>query len=226
MSIGFPGILKVLDFTQKIYDVFGEYPYHVGSSLTNKNDWRDVDIRLILDDEVYAAWGFGNPHYPQHNAKWAAMCRALTSLGREMTELPIDFQIQQRTDANEHEPGMRSWLGCQPGSVKHTSDEPVATEPPVVPEAQLSFALDFMRHMEQSRVPGYLTLCNVDCAGFGYATDRCTYQKGHKNSCHKALTGTFYCNLCGKELGQYESLAELHRVTCTGAVPASPVQTG
>jgi hypothetical protein len=63
--------------------------------------WRDVDVRLMLADEVYAAMGFGAPADSHSNPRWMAMCAAFSALGKQMTGLPIDFQIQQLTDANE-----------------------------------------------------------------------------------------------------------------------------
>jgi hypothetical protein len=37
MGVGFPQSYKLLDFGQFIYETLGEVPYHVGSSLTQKN---------------------------------------------------------------------------------------------------------------------------------------------------------------------------------------------
>jgi hypothetical protein len=95
-----PAALYFNEFGSQVWHAFGEIPYHVGSSLRGKK-WRDVDVRLILDDEQYAAAGFGNPLQPHENGKWSALCAAFSELGRKMTGLPIDFQIQQRTFANK-----------------------------------------------------------------------------------------------------------------------------
>ena len=95
--------------------VFGHTAYQVGSSLTDKS-WRDVDVRLILPDEEYAAMGFGVPDNCQSNEKWVALVRAFCALGREITGLPIDFQIQQMSDANKNpaSDGPRSALCMSP----------------------------------------------------------------------------------------------------------------
>ncbi len=66
---------------------------------------------MILSDEDYAAWGLGDPVYPHHNAKWVALVLAFSALGKTMTGLPVDFQIQEQTHANEKEKGLRSALG-------------------------------------------------------------------------------------------------------------------
>jgi hypothetical protein len=89
-------------------DYFGHVPYHVGSSLTSK-DWRDVDVRLILPDDEFTAL-FGTNHSSETNPKLAAVTLAFAALGQQMTGLPIDFQIQPQTWANERYPNMRSAL--------------------------------------------------------------------------------------------------------------------
>ena len=95
-------------FGMIVSDYFGETCYHVGSSLTSKN-WRDVDVRLILDDEDFTA-RFGTNESAETNPKLAAITLAFASLGQQMTGLPIDFQIQTMSHANATYPGMRSAL--------------------------------------------------------------------------------------------------------------------
>lgn len=111
-GIGMPAALMLDDFGAVVWDAFGEPAYHVGSSLMGKR-WRDVDVRLMLDDEQYEAMGLGDPQRTHANPKWVALVRAFSALGREMTGLPIDFQIQQTSRANEQfGNGARSALGC------------------------------------------------------------------------------------------------------------------
>lgn len=114
MSVGMPQDLLLHEFGSQIWFAFGELPYHVGSSLTQKSGWRDVDVRLILPDEEYERQGFGDPEQQHHNGKWVAMTLAFSALGKAMTGLPIDFQIQQQTHANKKETGVRSALGFIP----------------------------------------------------------------------------------------------------------------
>ena len=116
MGVGMPANLKLHEFGSIVWDAFGTPPYHVGSSVESKT-WRDVDVRLILDDETYAAFGLGDPNAGHRNARWVALVRAFSALGHEMTGLPIDFQIQQRTWANENYGApnhVRSALGVVP----------------------------------------------------------------------------------------------------------------
>jgi hypothetical protein len=100
VGVGFPEILYLNEFGSQLWSAFDEVPYHVGSSLT-KTKWRDVDVRVLLSDEIYSQMGFGNPNSPHSNAKWVAYCMAFSELGKRITGLPIDFQIQTITKANE-----------------------------------------------------------------------------------------------------------------------------
>lgn len=109
-GVGMPAALKLDEFGSQVWHAFGEPPYLVGSATSSKQ-WRDVDVRLILSDEVYEQMGLGDPQYPSHNGKWVALCLAFGALGREMTGLPIDFQIQQQTLANKKFKGFRNALG-------------------------------------------------------------------------------------------------------------------
>jgi hypothetical protein len=91
-----------------VEDYFGHTAYHVGSSLTSK-DWRDVDVRLILPDDEFVD-RFGEHASAETNPKLAAITLAFSALGSQMTGLPIDFQIQSQSRANEKYPDMRSAL--------------------------------------------------------------------------------------------------------------------
>ncbi len=106
-----PAALWLQEFGDLIFLAFGEPPYQVGSSLTAKQ-WRDVDVRLILADEKYAAMGFGDPKNPHESPRWVAFVLAFSALGKQMTGLPIDFQIQSQTEANDNpaNDGVRSAL--------------------------------------------------------------------------------------------------------------------
>lgn len=103
MSIGQPQGMLLNQFGMLLWDAFGEVAYHVGSSLTTQKtkDWRDVDVRLMLDDETWDKMELGNPDNPHQNRKWRALCVTFSEYGRHLTGLPIDFQLQQSTQANK-----------------------------------------------------------------------------------------------------------------------------
>lgn len=89
------------------FDSFG--CYLVGSSLEAK-DYRDVDIRMILDDQEYAKL-FPGPLDSIYNGRLALMNASVSEWLKARTGLPIDFQFQQRTDANENHKSQRNAMG-------------------------------------------------------------------------------------------------------------------
>lgn len=76
--------------------------YLVGSVL-RKPDWRDVDIRAILDDAEYDRL-FPVTDRHGENAQWKLICIAISQYLSSVTGLPIDFQLQRQTNANERYP--------------------------------------------------------------------------------------------------------------------------
>ncbi len=115
-GVGMPAALMLDEFASQLIHAFNPclgMPYLVGSALKGKQ-WRDVDVRLILTDEEYAALLPGCDPLQEHRCgKWVALCLAFSALGKQMTGLPIDFQIQQMTYANKTTEGEpRSALGA------------------------------------------------------------------------------------------------------------------
>lgn len=109
-GVGMPAAMYLEEFGSQIWAAFGHPPYLVGTASHGKS-WRDVDVRLILPDDEYAALGLGDPNYPHQSGKWVSLCMAYAALGRSMTGLPIDFQIQEQTRANVLYRGLRIALG-------------------------------------------------------------------------------------------------------------------
>lgn len=96
-----PQLVDLNRFGSYVLDAFDHRPYLVGSALV-RADYRDVDVRLILPDDEFAA-RFGEVTQPRfENACWNAHCIAWTHFGMRLTGLLIDFQIDQQTWANEH----------------------------------------------------------------------------------------------------------------------------
>lgn len=81
--------------------------YLVGSSL-ERRDFRDVDVRFIMDDEKYDRLFRGDAWL---NPLWSLMCMSISSWLSQQTALQVDFQIQRQTQANEQHSGKRSALG-------------------------------------------------------------------------------------------------------------------
>ena len=85
---------------------FGTHPYLVGSAGTGNEGgtYRDVDVRLMLDDGEFAA-------ACPTRARWELLCLAIGAYLHERTGLAIDFQIQSTMIANERYSGRRNPLG-------------------------------------------------------------------------------------------------------------------
>lgn len=83
----------------------GEHPYLVGTAgVGGAESYRDVDVRLMLDDEEFAA------ACPTRE-RWELLCLAIGTYLRDRTGLPVDFQIQRVREANERFDGPRNPLG-------------------------------------------------------------------------------------------------------------------
>ena len=91
-----------------IAEAFGNCAYLVGTaSVRDKSkSYRDVDVRLILWDEAF------------DRLREAIGLPGITFLGfavgeylAKRTDLPIDFQIQRQTEANEKHKGVRNAIG-------------------------------------------------------------------------------------------------------------------
>ena len=105
-----PALLHLDTFGRDLTKAFGHTPYVVGSAANGKQ-WRDVDVRLMLPDEEFDAL-FPEFQPPGRlHLRWSMMCAAISELGRLRTGLPIDFQFQRMTDANERYDGTRHALG-------------------------------------------------------------------------------------------------------------------
>jgi hypothetical protein len=113
MSALSPPVLHRLDLAcHHIAETFKDCtyggPYLVGSvQERTAGAGSDVDIRLILIDEHYDALMAGTP------PGYATLLDfALGAYLRELTGLPIDFQVQRMTEANERHAGrQRNPLG-------------------------------------------------------------------------------------------------------------------
>jgi hypothetical protein len=73
----------------------GRPPYLVGTAgIGGADSYRDVDVRMMLDDEEFAA------ACPTRE-RWELLCLAISAYLRDRTGLPVDFQLQRKTEALE-----------------------------------------------------------------------------------------------------------------------------
>lgn len=102
-------LVLLKDWAIHVRRVFGT-PFLVGSALTTK-DYRDVDVRVLLDEDEWTALFPGLDDADPRDARWSGICTAFSLWGQKATGLPIDFQLQRRVRANEQYPGRRNALG-------------------------------------------------------------------------------------------------------------------
>lgn len=74
-------------------DEVGYGIFHVGSSLT-RADWRDVDVRTMLQDEEFDRLFGGN------RLRLKFLNVTISEWLTARTGLPVDFQFQRASDAN------------------------------------------------------------------------------------------------------------------------------
>jgi hypothetical protein len=99
-----PAFFELNHACKIIAEAFGTFPYLVGSCLEHRG-YRDVDIRLILEDEHYSHLFPGLNGNPTLHPLWSLLCASIALWLQQRSGLPVDFQIQQQTEANEHSEG-------------------------------------------------------------------------------------------------------------------------
>ena len=91
-------LMRLNDACFRITEAFGEPPYLVGS--VNENpEFRDVDVRSILPD------GDFDSYFPKGTEFFRSLfCMAVSEYLRAATGLPVDYQVQRMSAANEKFP--------------------------------------------------------------------------------------------------------------------------
>lgn len=90
-------------------------------SVHERPDFRDVDLRLMLDDDDFDRKFSNGEQVRMFN-------RAFSAWGQRDTGLPIDFQIQRMTEANAEFPGgARNSMGTRRWSAIGPSGTPWST---------------------------------------------------------------------------------------------------
>lgn len=109
-KLGAPALDRLIMACLFVREAFDAEPYLVGSALASnpKDGYRDVDVRVLLPDERFKAL-FETDHVPHAGAHplKILMESAIAEYLTRVTALPVDFQIQQFTDANARFKGER-----------------------------------------------------------------------------------------------------------------------
>lgn len=118
LYVGAPACFVLEIACQQLHRAYDHPDYHMGiylvGSALERPDWRDVDVRMILQDEYFeqlfpsavvaqGAWEF--------DPRWMILTVAVSDWLRKQTGLPIDFQFQPMTHANERHKKRRNALG-------------------------------------------------------------------------------------------------------------------
>lgn len=92
-------------------------PYLVGSA-TRTRDFRDVDLRVIMPDDEFDQRFPGASPAPMQDPLWSLLCSSVSVWLSQASGLPVDFQVQRMSTANERYPtGVRMPLGIYPHAV-------------------------------------------------------------------------------------------------------------
>lgn len=118
--IGAPAVFALEQACKLVRDAFREERedahigiYVVGSAL-ERADWRDVDVRMMMDDATFLH------HFPginlqagtwEFDPRWCLLVVAISHWMSKLTGLPIDFQFQPMTHANARHKGKRHAMG-------------------------------------------------------------------------------------------------------------------
>jgi hypothetical protein len=104
LYVGAPACFVLERECQFLGRAFDGQCYLVGSA-TERPDWRDIDVRMIMDDEAFVALfpdaGPVDHGHWEFDPRWIVLTTAISEQLSRQTGLPIDFQFQPRTHANE-----------------------------------------------------------------------------------------------------------------------------
>lgn len=111
--IGAPACFALELACRYVCDAFDGYGCYVVGSCLDRPDWRDVDVRFIMSDEKFALnFPEAGSHW-EHDARWLLLTVSISAWLSNQSGLPIDFQFQPQTHANERHKGKRNAIGLR-----------------------------------------------------------------------------------------------------------------
>lgn len=104
-----------------VTECFGDPPYLVGAALgyeylsddrmpsdaNPRQSYRDVDVRSIISDDEW------DRLFNDHSEFWSLFCLSVSTYLSAVSGLPIDYQVQRMTQANEQHPKPRNPIGTR-----------------------------------------------------------------------------------------------------------------
>jgi len=111
--VGAPACFALELACQHLAKAFGGYGLYLVGSAMQRPDWRDVDVRFILSDEEFAALFPDAGRNWEFDPRWLVLTVAISKWLSDQSGLPVDFQFQPMTHANERHgsPRPRNALG-------------------------------------------------------------------------------------------------------------------
>jgi hypothetical protein len=114
--IGAPACFALETACRQITEAFDGFGCYVVGSCLERPDWRDIDVRFIMaDDEFAKLFPDATPDRAlwEFDARWLLLTVSISERLSKVTGLPIDFQIQPQTFANERHKGQRHPIGLK-----------------------------------------------------------------------------------------------------------------
>jgi hypothetical protein len=111
--VGAPATFALDQACAQISQAFDGYACYLVGSAIQRPDWRDVDVRFIMEDSAFAAlFPDAGGHWEQ-DPRWLLLVVSISQWLSKLTGLPIDFQFQPQTHANEKHKGPRYAIGIR-----------------------------------------------------------------------------------------------------------------
>src|SRR5690242_8007878 len=103
-----------------IRDAFDNAPMLVGSVL-ERPDFRDVDVRLMVDDDEYERMFGDVANDPRAAMRALLINSALSDWLAHTTGLPVDFQFQPVSQTRQYDSRPRSALALHDAAIRYAS---------------------------------------------------------------------------------------------------------
>jgi hypothetical protein len=115
--VGAPACFALELACKAINEAFGGFGCYLVGSALERADWRDIDVRHIMSDEEFMQ-EFPGTYDPKRglavwefDPKWILLTTGISAYLAKATGLPVDFQFQPQTHANDRHEGQRNALG-------------------------------------------------------------------------------------------------------------------
>lgn len=109
--VGAPAIFALELACTPINEAFDGFGCYLVGSALERRDWRDVDVRFIMQDEAFNKLFPNAGQHWEHDVRWLLLTTSISGWLSKVTGLPVDFQFQPQTRANERHKGRRHALG-------------------------------------------------------------------------------------------------------------------